>query len=98
MLRFQATRVGNEFNRLDCEGIPHNLCAQVYILSTLGTQEQWHENFEDPWMKSCGQSLSLEMAKEWGWKSWDLESQKVVDAAFIQLCQALPAAKSPSSK
>ena len=90
--------MGDVFELSDCKGMPRQLCSQVYIVSSLGSQEQWHVNFEDPWMKSCGTTPTIENARTWGWTSWDPAAQDIVNEAHRQLCQALPDARSPSSK
>ena len=58
------------FQSSDCVGLQPNMCAQVYILASLGSREQWSANYEESWMKHCGQSLTPTLAQEWGWKRW----------------------------
>ena len=98
VLRFQAARMQEVFQSSDCVGLQPNMCAQVYILASLGSREQWSANYEESWMKHCGQSLTPTLAQEWGWKRWEASMDASVQSAFMQICQALPAAKSDSSK
>lgn len=98
VLRFQASRMGPTFQPSDCTGLQPNMCAQVYILGSLGSREQWSANYEETWMTHCAQPLTPALAQEWSWKGWDTSMDSMVQNAFQQICQALPAAKSDSSK
>lgn len=98
VLRFQASRMQDVFQPSDCVGLPLNMCAQIYILGSLGSREQWSANYQETWMTHCGQPLTATLAQEWSWKGWTPSMDAAVQSAFQQICQALPAAKSDSSK
>ena len=110
MIRFQASKVSDSFSREACTGLNPSICAQVYIIASLGSRDQWSAYFEEPWMKACGNKLTVSSASEWGWKSWTPTMDTVVQQAYLQLCKAvddsqptlddkvLPAANTDSSK
>ena len=98
MIRFQASRVEQTFDSVSCIGLNPSICAQVYIVASLGSRGQWTEHFDEPWMDSCSRLITVEDAKAWNWKQWTLAMDTVVQQAHQQLCQALPAAKSDSLK
>ncbi len=98
MIRLQASKIEGSFDISDCNGLTPSLCAQVYIVASLGSRGQWSEHVEEPWMSHCGTVLLVEKATEWGWKSWTNDVDATVQTAYQQLCQALPAANTDSSK
>ena len=98
MIRFQASRVETLFDSESCTGLNPSICSQVYIVASLGSRGQWTEHFSEPWMASCSRDITVEDATTWGWKQWTVSMEEVVQQAHQQLCQALPAAKSDSSK
>ena len=98
MIRFQASRVDQTFDSESCTGLNPSICSQVYIVASLGSRGQWTEHFEEPWMDSCSRSITVDDATAWNWKKWTLPMDAVVQQAHQQMCQALPAAKSDSSK
>jgi hypothetical protein len=107
MIRFQASKIGDTFGKEACSGLNPSICAQVYIVASLGSRGQWTEYIEEPWMTACGETLMPSSAKEWGWKVWSPDMDSVVQQAYRQLCQAKdgvstqrsdPAAKTDSSK
>ena len=94
VLRFQASRIGSDFDTADCLGLQSNLCSQVYILAALGSREQWTKGFEEPWMLACGRDITVQDAEGWSWPHWQGEMDAVVQNAMQQICQALPTAPS----
>ena len=110
MIRFQASKVSDSFSREACTGLNPSICAQVYIIASLGSRDQWSAYFEEPWMKACGNKLTVSSAVEWGWKSWNPTMDPVVQQAYQQICNAVegsqprleqqeqPAANTDSSK
>ena len=89
MIRFQAGKIGEQFSRDACTGLNPSICAQVYIVASLGSRDQWSEYVEEPWMKDCGTDLTLAAATRWGWKSWTPSMEATVQQAYSQLCAAL---------
>ena len=59
MIRFQASRVNESFTREACTGLNPTICAQVYIIASLGSRDQWSAYLEEPWMKACGNKLTV---------------------------------------
>ncbi len=98
MIRLQASKIQGAFDANDCAGLTPSLCAQVYIVGSLGSRGQWSEHVEEPWMKQCGTVLTPDTASEWGWMAWTSDVDATVQTAYGQLCQALPAANTDSSK
>lgn len=108
MIRFQASRVGDTFDRDACTGLNPSICAQVYIVASLGSRDQWSEYVEEPWMRSCGNQLTQTSAAKWGWKPWVPSMETTIQQAYRQLCgavqgqqvqgQTLPDARTDSSK
>jgi len=89
MIRFQASRVGDTFDRESCSGLNPSICAQVYIVASLGSRDQWSEYIEEPWMRGCGTQLTQSAAEDWGWKSWKPSMEQIVQQAYRQLCGAV---------
>ena len=89
MIRFQASKVGESFTSESCIGLNPSICAQVYIIASLGSRDQWSTYFEEPWMQACGSKLSVSSAVEWGWKSWTPTIDTVVQQAYQQICRAV---------
>ena len=87
MLRYASTQVSAPFTMLSCQDLGKDLCAQVYILSSLGSRSQIEDNA--PWLDKCGQPITQMDAKLWGWMTWtrDDNTAQVVQMAFEQLCQ-----------
>ena len=98
MIRFQASQVTTLFEPNVCEGLEPGVCAQVYIVASMDARGQWSEHLREPWMEACGETLTTQQAMDWGWKVWSPTMETVVQLAYQQLCQALPEAKSDSSK
>ena len=108
MIRFQASKVGDSFSSEACTGLTPSICAQVYIVASLGSRDQWSQYVEDPWMKECGAQLTNTLAAEWGWKTWEPHMEGTVQQAYSQLCgavkdeqlrgQKVPDARTDSSK
>ena len=88
MIRFQASRVSEQMTRTDCTGLNPAMCAQVYIVASLGSRGQWTEYLEEPWMLSCGNVLTKVDAQTWGWKTWTPDLDAVVQQAYSQICNA----------
>lgn len=74
------------FSSSFCEGIPEDMCAQVYIVRSLGSAQQRKDG--DTWPEHCGSEMEPNRAVEWGWKAYDPSMQKSVDIAWKQACQA----------
>ena len=108
MIRFQASKVGDIFDRDACIGLNPSICAQVYIVASLGSRDQWSEYVEEPWMQDCGVPLTASSAESWGWKDWKPSMEVIVQRAYGQLCgavqgqnlqdQTVPDARTDSSK
>ena len=93
MIRFQASKVGDIFDRDACIGLNPSICAQVYIVASLGSRDQWSEYVDEPWMQDCGVDLTALSAEAWGWKDWKPSMDAIVQQAYRQLCGAVQGQK-----
>lgn len=89
MIRFQASKVEDSFSSAACIGLTPAICAQVYIVASLGSRDQWSQYVEEPWMQECGTQLTNARAADWGWKTWEPSMERSVQRAYSQLCSAV---------
>ena len=90
LLRKYATELRTPFTRASCKGMDVDMCSQLYIIASLGGNQQW--NGTETWFQYCDQQITSELARSFSWMVFTADSQEIVQRAFRQICQAKPAA------
>ena len=86
MLRWKVSKMSSPFKKEHCDGLPPEMCAQLYLLASLGTGSQW--TGQEDWWSECGAPLTLSRAVRHSFWAWEQDVGPVVAAAWQQLCTA----------
>ena len=91
MLRWKVSTISPPFSRQHCEGLPTDMCAQLYLLASLGTGAQW--TGQEGWWSECGRPLTPSQAEQYSFWGWEPDVEQTVAMSWQQLCTAGQAIK-----
>ena len=86
LLRWLADPISKPFDARACQGLPTDMCVQLYLVASLGSGRQW--TGEEQWWQHCATGLPLERSEEYGFLPWTEEMAPIISQAWKQICQA----------